>query len=290
MKQFKESELILNPDGSVYHIHLRPEDVAETVLLVGDQHRVPDISKYFDKIEVKKAGREFVTHTGVINGKRITALSTGIGTDNIDIVINELDAAVNIDLEKRIPKEKHTVLNLIRLGTSGALQPGIEVDTMVASAYGIGFDGLFNFYQYDEKILEMEMIEAFMQHTGWNHRLPFPYIVKASDNLLKKLAYDMTTGITATANGFYAPQGRQLRIPLAFPELNERIESFRFGEQRINNFEMETSALFALGRTLGHNTLTICDIIANRVTKQFSKDYKASVEKMIQLVLERLTS
>lgn len=290
MKQFKESELILNPDGSVYHIHLRPEDVAETVLLVGDQHRVPVISKYFDKIEVKKAGREFVTHTGVINGKRITAISTGIGTDNIDIVINELDAAVNIDLEKRIPKEKHSVLNLIRLGTSGALQPGIEVDTMVASAYGIGFDGLFNFYQYDEKMLEMEMIEAFMQHTGWNKRLPFPYIVKASDNLLKKLAYDMPAGITATANGFYAPQGRQLRIPLAFPELNERIESFRFGEQRINNFEMETSALYALGQTLGHNTLTICDIIANRVTKQFSKDYKASVEKMIQLVLERLTS
>jgi len=290
MKQFKESELILNPDGSVYHIHLRPEDVAETVLLVGDQHRVPEISKYFDKIEVKKAGREFVTHTGIFNGKRITAISTGIGTDNIDIVINELDAAVNIDLEKRIPKEKHTVLNMIRLGTSGALQPRIEVDSMVASAYGIGFDGLFNFYHYDEKMLEKEMIEAFIHHTGWNHRLPYPYIVKASDNLLEKLAFDMTQGITATANGFYGPQGRQLRIPLAFPELNERIESFRFGEQRITNFEMETSALFALGRTLGHNTLTICDIIANRVTKQFSKDYKASVEKMIQVVLERLTS
>lgn len=290
MKQFKESELILNPDGSVYHIRLRPEDVAETVLLVGDQHRVPVISKYFDQIEVKKAGREFVTHTGVLNGKRITAISTGIGTDNIDIVINELDAVVNIDLEKRIPKEKHTALNLIRLGTSGALQPGIEVDSMVASAYGIGFDGLFNFYEYDEKILEMEMIEAFVKHTGWNQRLAFPYIVKGSENLLKTLAFDMTQGITATANGFYGPQGRQLRIPLAFPELNERIESFRFGGQRISNFEMETSALYALGRTLGHNTLTICDIIANRVTKQFSKDYKASVEKMIQVVLERLTS
>lgn len=290
MKQFKESELILNPDGSVYHLHLRPEEVAPTVILVGDQHRVPVISKYFDKIEVKRSSREFVSHTGWLNGKRITALSTGIGTDNVDIVINELDAAVNIDLEKRIPKENHTALNLIRLGTSGALQPEIEVDSMVASAYGIGFDGMFNFYFHNDAILEKEMAEAFMQHTNWNHRLAYPYIVKASDQLLQKLSFDMTQGITATANGFYGPQGRQLRIPLAFPELNELIESFRFGNQSITNFEMETSALYALGRTLGHNTLTICDIIANRVSKQFSKDYKASIEKMIQVVLERLTS
>ncbi|MBW6498012.1 MAG: nucleoside phosphorylase [Bacteroidales bacterium] len=290
MKKFKESELILNPDGSVYHIQLRPEDLADTVILVGDQYRVPVISKYFDKIEVKKAGREFVTHTGTLNGKRLTVLSTGIGTDNIDIVVNELDAAVNIDLEKRVPKEKHTALNLIRLGTSGALQPGLEVDTFVASAYGLGFDGLLNFYHYDEKLIEKDMIDAFIHHTKWNHRLPYPYIVKASENLLDKLAFDLPSGITATANGFYGPQGRELRIPLAFPELNERIEDFSFDNQLIINFEMETSAIYALGRTLGHNTLTICDIVANRVTKQFSKDYKASVEKMIELVLERLTS
>ncbi len=290
MKKFKESELILNPDGSVYHIQLKPEDVADTVILVGDQYRVPVISKYFDKIELKKSGREFVTHTGTLNGKRLTVLSTGIGTDNIDIVVNELDAAVNIDLEKRIPKDKHTALNLIRLGTTGALQPGLEVDSFVASAYGLGFDGLLNFYQYDEKFLEKEMMAAFIQHTGWNNKLPYPYIIKASEVLLKKLAFDLPSGITATANGFYGPQGRQLRIPLAFPELNERIEDFRFGSERITNFEMETSAIYALGKTLGHNTLTICDIVANRVTKQFSKDYKASVEKMIQLVLERLTS
>lgn len=290
MQKFKESELVLNPDGSVYHLRLKPEDVAPTVILVGDQHRVPVISKYFDKVEVKKSGREFVTHTGWLNGQRITALSTGIGTDNIDIVINELDAAVNIDLENKIPKQQHTTLNLIRLGTSGALQADIEVDSMVASEYGLGFDGLINFYSYSETILEKEMTDAFIQHTGWNQRLPYPYIVRASDQLLQKLSFDMTRGITATANGFYGPQGRQLRIPLAFPELNERIEGFRYGSHCITNFEMETSALFALGRILGHNTLTICDIIANRVTKQFSKDYKASVEKMIQVVLERIVS
>lgn len=290
MKNFQESELILNPDGSLYHIKLRPEDVADTVLLVGDQQRVAVISKYFDKIELRKDNREFTTHTGWLKGKRITVISTGIGTDNIDIVVNELDAAVNFDLEKRRIKEKHTALEIVRLGTTGGLQPELEVDTFVASAYGLGFDGLLNFYHYDEKILEADIIEAFRKHTGWNERLPYPYIVKSSERLLQKLAYDLPAGITATANGFYGPQGRQLRIPLAFPELNERIESFRYGDYRITNFEMETSALFGLGKTLGHHTLTICTIIANRVTKQFSEDYKASVDRMIQLVLERLTS
>lgn len=290
MKDFQESELILNPDGSLYHIKLKPEDVAETVIMVGDQSRVAVISKYFDKIETRKDNREFTTHTGWLNGKRITVISTGIGTDNIDIVVNELDAAVNFDLEKREVKEKHTALDIIRLGTTGGLQPNLEVDTFVASAYGLGFDGLLNFYAYDEKILETEIADAFIKHTGWNKRLPYPYVIKSSERLMQKLAYDLPAGITATANGFYGPQGRKLRIPLAFPELNERIESFRFGEYRITNFEMETSALFGLGRTLGHNVLTICTIIANRVTKQFSDDYKASVEKMIQLVLKRLTS
>lgn len=290
MKKFKDSELIINPDGSVYHIKLRPEDVAPTVILVGDQHRVPVVSKYFDVIEVKKENREFVTHTGTLNGKRLTVASTGIGTDNIDIVINELDAAVNIDLERREPKEKHTALNLVRLGTSGALQPDIEVDSFVASAFGLGFDGLLHFYQYPENLVENDLAEAFIKQTGWNTRLPYPYVVKASSNLLEKLAYDLKSGITATANGFYGPQGRQLRIPLAYPELNQAIENFEHKGHRIVNFEMETSALFALGGILGHNTLTICDIIANRVTRQFSRDYKASVEKMIRLVLERLTT
>ncbi len=290
MRTFEESELILNPDGSIYHIKLRPEHVAENVIVVGDQHRVGAISKYFDHIEFKVQHREFLTHTGTFNNKRITVLSTGIGTDNIDIVINELDAAVNIDLEKRVAKPEHTSLNIIRLGTSGALQPDIPVDTFVASAFGLGMDGLLNFYQYPEEILETDLIEAFIEQTGWNSRLPYPYIIRSSQVLLDKIAHDLTQGITATASGFYGPQGRELRIPLAFPEFNERIEQFHFNGERITNFEMETSALYSLGNLLGHNTLTVCNIIANRVTRQFSKDYQKSLEKMIQLVLQRLTA
>jgi uridine phosphorylase len=289
-KYFKESELILNPDGSVYHISLRPEHVAPTVIVVGDQQRVSSITKYFDKIEFKIQSREFVTHTGYLNNKRITVLSTGIGTDNIDIVINELDAAVNIDLESRTSKEKHTALDIIRLGTSGALQPDIEVDTFVASGYGLGLDGLLHYYDYQEEIIEKEMATAFIDQTGWNSKLPYPYIVKASPELLSKLAGELKQGITATASGFFGPQGRELRIPLAFPELNERIENFNFNGGRITNFEMETSALYALGKILGHNTLTICDIIANRVNRTYSKDYKKSIEKLIQYVLDKLTS
>jgi uridine phosphorylase len=288
-KQFKESELILNPDGSVYHIRLRPENIAPTVIVVGDQHRVETVSNYFDHVEFRVQSREFVTHTGSLNGKRITVLSTGIGTDNIDIVINELDAAVNIDLEKRIPKETHTSLDIIRLGTSGALQADIEVDSFVASSYGLGMDGLLNFYQHDDSILETDITEAFIRHTGWNEKLSYPYLVKASDKLLEKIAGNLTQGITATASGFYGPQGRQLRIPLAYPELNQTIENFRFGDIRITNFEMETSAIYALGKLLGHNTLTVCDIIANRVAGTYSKDYKKSVRKMIEFVLQKIT-
>jgi uridine phosphorylase len=289
MMQFKESELILNPDGSVYHIKLLPEHVASTVIVVGDQHRVEAISKYFSKVEYRIQNREFLTHTGYYNNKRITVLSTGIGTDNIDIVINELDAAVNIDLEKRIPKDDHTSLDIIRLGTSGALQPEIPVDSLIASSHGLGLDGLLNFYHFNDEITDSEITQAFIEQTQWNHRLPHPYIVKGSEKLLNTVGFDLVHGITATACGFYAPQGRQLRIPLAFPELNERIENFRFNGHRITNFEMETSALYALGKILGHNMLTICTIIANRVSKQFSKDYKKAVEQMIQMVLERVS-
>jgi uridine phosphorylase len=288
-RQFKESELIINPDGSVYHIRLRPENIAPVVIVVGDQYRVETISDYFDHVEFKVQSREFVTHTGTLNGKRITVLSTGIGTDNIDIVVNELDAAVNIDLEKRIPMDNHTSLDIIRLGTSGALQPDIEVDSLVASAYGLGMDGLLNFYNHNENMLEHEMIKAFIEQTGWNEKLPYPYIVKASSKLLEKIAGDLTQGITATASGFYGPQGRELRIPLAYPELNQRIEDFDFNGKRITNFEMETSALYALGTILGHNTLTVCDIIANRVNRTYSKDYKKSVKQMIEFVLGKIT-
>ena len=289
-KYFKESELILNPDGSVYHISLRPEHIAPTVIVVGDQHRVETISKHFQKVEFKIQSREFVTHTGIYKGMPITVLSTGIGTDNIDIVINELDAAVNIDLKKRIPKEKHTSLDIIRLGTSGALQPDIDVDSYVASAFGLGLDGLLYFYKFDEAILEKGLMDAFIDQTGWNEKLPFPYIVKASEKLLNKIAAGLRQGITATASGFFGPQGRELRIPLAYPELNQKIEKFEHKGKVITNFEMETSALYALGKTLGHNTLTVCDIIANRVNRTYSKDYKKSVEELIEYVLEKITS
>jgi len=288
MSKIKESELVLNPDGSVYHLKLKPEHVAPNVIVVGDQGRVEVISQHFEKVEHKIQNREFLTHTGYYRGERITVLSTGIGTDNIDIVINELDAAVNIDLEKRVQKEKHTALNIVRLGTSGALQEDIPVDTYVASAYGLGFDGLLHFYQYDEGLTETAMEDAFMKHTAWNERLARPYIVAGSDELLKRVAADLKKGITATAHGFFGPQGRELRIPLAFPGLNDKMAAFSHNGQRITNFEMETSALYALGRILGHNTLTVCNIIANRARKEYSENYQESVKKMIGYVLDKL--
>ena len=290
MRKFKESELVINPDGSVYHLKMKPEDIADTVLLVGDQGRVKNISKYFDNIDHQSQNREFVAHTGYYNGKRITALSTGIGTDNIDIVVNELDAAVNIDLKTRKLKNKRRSLKLIRLGTSGSLQPELDVDNFVASAYGLGLDGLLNFYKYEPHIVEEDMTTAFMEHTQWSNKLPYPYIVKQSGELLNKVAYDMPHGITATAPGFFGPQGRELRIPLGYPKLNSKIESFKFNNQRITNFEMETSAIYALGKILGHETLTICTIIANRHTKQYSPDHKKTIDRLIHTVLERITA
>lgn len=289
MKTYKESELIINDDGSIYHLKLRPEQLANTILVVGDQGRVPMISKYFDKIEHKIQNREFLTHTGYVGKKRLSVLSTGIGTDNIDIVLNELDAIVNIDLHKRIPKDKHTTLDIIRLGTSGALQADIPVDTMIASAYGLGFDGLMHFYNYDNSLAEGEMAEAFANHVKWNDKLAQPYIFAASQSLSEKFAAKLNKGITGTANGFYGPQGRELRIPLAYPDLNGLIESFEFEGHKITNFEMETSALFGLAKVLGHNALTICDVIANRARKEYSKDVKKSIDLMIRYVLEKFS-
>lgn len=289
MKEFKESELIINPDGSIYHLKLRPEQVSDTIIVVGDQERVSRISAHFSKIEHQVSNREFVTHTGYYNNKRITVLSTGIGTDNIDIVINELDALVNIDLQRRVQKDRHTSLSIVRLGTSGALQPDIEVDSFVASAYGLGFDGLLYFYQFDESIVEGDMLTAFMNHTSWERQLPKPYIVAASDALLEKVGRGLRRGITATANGFYGPQGRELRIPLAFPGMNKTIESFAYQGERIMNYEMETSALYALSRLLGHRAVTVCAIIANRVSKQYSRDYMQTIDRLIIEVLDRIS-
>jgi uridine phosphorylase len=288
MNKIPETELILNPDGSVYHLHLRPEHIGETIIVVGDQDRVAAISNRFDKVEFKMQNREFVTHTGYIGNKKITALSTGIGTDNIDIVVNELDAAVNIDLSERVAKKEHTALNIIRIGTSGALQADIPVDGFLLSTHGLGFDGLLNFYDVANAPESEELVDAFIKHTGWNTNLARPYLVAGSQTLISKLESEMHKGITATAPGFYAPQGRELRLNAAMKNLNEQLTSFSFKGQRITNFEMETSALFGLGAALGHNCATVCAIIGNRVTMQFSKDYKKAVEKLIDTVLERV--
>ena len=290
MSQFPETELILTKENRVYHINLKAEDIADDVIVVGDQHRVAQISKLFSKIEFKTEHREFVTHTGIFNGKRITVLSTGIGTDNIDIVMNELDAAVNINLETRELNPTHRSLNIIRLGTSGALQADIPVNGIVVSSHGLGLDGLLNFYDNWQSINENDISESFMKHTNWLPNLPYPYCVKASDKLISKFKDGTHIGITATAPGFYGPQGRQIRLKAAMPTLNEFLTDFKLGEHRITNFEMETSALYGLGKLLNHQCLTACVIIANRVRKEFTSDYTKSVEILITESLQRLTT
>lgn len=284
-----ETELILNANGSVYHLQLLPEHIAENIIIVGDQGRVETVSKYFDTIDVKIQNREFITHSGTYKGKRIMVISSGIGTDNIDILINELDAAVNIDLKTRTIKKDHTSLNIVRIGTSGALQKDIPVDSFVVSTHGLGFDGLLNYYLDLPKVNDNEISEAFIKQTNWHKNLPYPYAVKGSEKLINKIGFDFTHGITATAPGFYGPQGRKLRLTPWVEDFNQQLTDFKHEKNRITNFEMETSALYGLGGLLGHQTCTVCAIIANRVAKQYSKNYHASVEQLIQLVLERLT-
>jgi uridine phosphorylase len=288
MNNLQASELILNEDGSIFHLHLLPHQIGDIVILVGDQSRVEMISKYFDSVEYKIQNREFVTHTGTLNGKKISALSTGIGTDNIDIVLNEIDALVNIDFNKRTINEKHKSLELVRLGTSGALQADIDVDSFVLSEYGLGMDGLLNFYVQNEKF-NQELKSEFIRQIDWPSHFNHPYIVKASDNLLNKLSPNTKKGITGTACGFYGPQGRVLRLPTQIEDLNERLTNFNYQGLRITNFEMETSALYGLSALLGHHAATVCTIIANRIKKEFSSNYKLAVEKMVVQVLEQLT-
>ncbi len=287
--KFPETELILTKENRVYHINLKNEDIADDVIVVGDQNRVSEISKHFSKIDFKTQHREFITHTGIFNNKRITVLSTGIGTDNIDIVLNELDAAVNINPETRELNSKLRTLNIIRLGTSGALQQNIAVNDIVVSSHGLGFDGLLNFYENLNSINENEISEAFIKHTSWLKNLPYPYCVKGSEILLEKFKTGNHVGITATAPGFYGPQGRQLRLNASIKNLNELLTNFSHNGLLIANFEMETSALYGLGKHLGHNCLTACVIIANRVRKEFTKDYGKSVDLLIEKSLERLT-
>ncbi len=287
MKSIPASELVLNTDGSVYHLHLKPENIAENIILVGDQDRVPTISKLFDTIEFQMQSREFVTHTGTYKGKRITVLSTGIGTDNIDIVVNELDALVNIDLETKMPKQSHKTLKFVRIGTSGAFQPDIPVETPVVSQKVIGIDGLLNFYADRNKVTNAEIENYFIEHTQWNPILAKPYCVDSSELLLSKIGFGMKQGITVSAPGFFGPQGRVLRLPIIDAEMNKKIETFDYQGIRINNFEMECSAIYGLSKLLGHEALTVCLIIANRVRGEFSSNYKTPMLKLIETVLDR---
>ncbi len=288
MTKIKDSELIISPDGTIYHLRLHPENLAENIIVVGDPGRVPEISALFDKIEFKVLNRELCTHTGYFNNKRISVVSTGMGPDNIDIVMNELDALVNVDLVKREPKDKHTTLNIVRLGTSGALQGDLPVDTFLMSEYGLGLDGMLHFYEAAKNVCDKDMAEAFVKHSQWGNNLPTPYFVKASQKMMDKIGAGFNKGITATAPGFYGPQGRKIRLDLAYPDINDQLETFRYNGHRICNLEMETSALFGLGAMLGHETLTVCVLIANRVSKQFSMDYKKPVRKLVETVLERI--
>mgnify|MGYP001272745367 CR=1 FL=1 len=288
MKQIGSSELILNPDGSVYHINLKPEHVAPNVIFVGDPARVDRIVRHFDKTEFTTQKREFRTAVGTLKGHRFTVISTGIGPDNIDIVMNELDALVNIDLEKKQMKSQHTSLNIVRMGTSGSLQADIPVDSIVLGKYGLGFDGLLHFYHSDG-LFETEIEEAFIRHTSYPAKRSRPYVVKNSEELEDRLSSEtIYSGITATAGGFYGPQGRVLRLGLDTPQINESIESFRFGNLWISNLEMETSAIYGLSKLLGHKAVSMNAIIANRVSLSFSKDPYKSVDRLIEYTLNKL--
>jgi uridine phosphorylase len=289
MRVIEPSELIINPDGSIFHLHLKPEQLARDIILVGDPGRVKMIAEFFNHIESRTENREFVSATGICNKKRITVLSTGIGTDNIDIVINELDALVNIDLNSRQIKPDHTELNIIRIGTSGGLQSEINVDTFLASKKAIGFDGLLNFYARRNEISNQKFEEAFKKHVEWNPLLASPYIVDCDESLLEKICdTSFLQGATISAPGFYGPQGRELRLETADPELNNKIERFRFDGMRVTNYEMECSAIYGLSKLLGHHALTVCIIIANRVTKEASKDYKPAMKKLVSKILDRI--
>ncbi|MSP85354.1 MAG: phosphorylase [Flavobacteriaceae bacterium] len=283
------SELILNPDGSVYHLNLLPENIANDIIFVGDQNRVEKITQFFDTIEFSTQKREFKTQTGTLKGKRITVLSTGIGPDNIDIVMNELDALVNIDLETRQPKSELTSLNIIRIGTSGALQADIPVDSFVMSKFGLGLDNMLRSYLIDD-ISNSEMEEAFIKHTNWDLRKGKPYVISCSEKLEQLIERDsIHKGITATAGGFYGPQGRVLRLNIQDENLNSKMDNFKFDTHKITNLEMETAAIYGLSKLLGHNALSLNAIIANRATGTFSEDPYKAVDELISYTLDKLT-
>ena len=282
------SELILNPDGSVYHLNLHPEHIAHDILFVGDQNRVEKITQFFDSIEFSNQKREFKTQTGIFKGKRITVMSTGIGPDNIDIVMNELDALVNIDLKTRMPKKKLTSLNIIRIGTSGSLQADIPVDSFVMAKFGLGLDNMLRSYLIDA-ISNVEMEDAFIKHTNWDMKKGRPYVISCSEILEKRLeSQRIFKGITGTAGGFYGPQGRVLRLNIQDENLNSKMDSFNYNGTRMTNLEMETGAIYGLGKLLGHQCLSLNAIIANRANGTFSEDPYKAVDELIAYTLEKL--
>ncbi len=281
MLRIEESELIINSRGAIYHLDMLPEDVADTVIFVGDPGRVKEVSKHFDTVEIKNEHREFISHTGHLGNKRLTVISTGIGPDNIDIVLNELDALVNIDFKTRTINPVLKQLNIIRIGTSGSLQKDIPVDGFVASSHGLGIDNLLNFYTHTSNDEEQQILQQFINHTQIDASVSQPYITGASSALLKHFVDGFYHGITVTCPGFFGPQGRVLRLRLTNPSLIDRLPEFTFGQHRITNFEMETSAIYGLGKLLGHNCLSLNAIVANRVEKEFSKDGQKAVENLI---------
>jgi uridine phosphorylase len=289
MKYFPPSELLINEDGSIFHLHLKPEQLADNVILVGDPGRVATVASYFDSQECSVSNREFKSITGTYKSKRITVVSTGIGTDNIDIVLNELDALANIDLEKRTEKPEFRQLNIVRIGTSGAMQPEIPLGSFLISEKSLGFDGLLSFYAGRDKVCDMDFEEAFKKHVDWNPKLASPYVVDNDKELIERIGKDdMLKGVTISANGFYGPQGRVLRLDLHDSHLNDKIESFRHNGYKITNFEMESSAIAGLSKLMGHKAMTVCCIIANRRIESANTNYQPQIEKLIQLVLDRI--
>lgn len=290
MQYFPPSELIINADGSIFHLHLKPEHLADNIILVGDPGRVNLVAKYFDKQEFAVSNREFNSITGSYKGKRITVLSTGIGTDNIDIVMNELDALANIDFQTRTEKLDFRALNIIRIGTTGALQTDIPLGSFLISEKSIGFDGMINFYAGRDEVCDVAFEEALVKHLDWNPQLAAPYVVDADTALIEKIGQDdMIRGVTISANGFYGPQGRKLRVGLADPKLNDKIETFRFGDYKITNYEMESSAIAGLAKLMGgHKAMTVCCVIANRRIATANTDYAPYIEELVQKVLDRI--
>jgi uridine phosphorylase len=290
-KYFSESELIINKDGSVFHLHVKPEQLADKVIFVGDPGRVSLVASHFDKTECDVQSREFHTITGTYKGKRITVISTGIGCDNIDIVMNEIDALANIDFHTREEKSQLRSLEIVRIGTCGGLQLDTPEGTFICSEYSVGFDGLLNFYQGRNAVCDLQMERALIEHLGWTGNMcqPFPYVIKADETLTERIAQtDMVRGITVSCGGFFGPQGRELRIPLTDPHQNEKVETFEYNGHRITNFEMESSALAGLSRLMGHHATTCCMVIANRRDGKADTDYKNHIDDLITLVLERI--